>query len=274
MDRAPQLGRKLFTCAVVISPPKAQWAPIQAIREKHDSAYERWMPHVNLLFPFVPPEDFATAAALASAALKDIEPFDLTFDSFKSFNHGQKSVIWLNPTPVDKVKAVQAALTRAFPFCTEQSTKSAEGFNPHLTVAQWKTQTAPSAIQNFTQGTLPKVQSFRCESVDIISRDGDVPFIVHCTVPFGGGAIVTHVTTAPADNSEKLKQIFIGSLSPSMTGDGLKQLFESRGYTVTKASVVSGKRFGFVSLSSAEEVTKCLEKEKGVIDGYRISHAK
>ena len=31
---------------------------IQAIRQKHDPAYERWMPHINFCFPFVDPQYF------------------------------------------------------------------------------------------------------------------------------------------------------------------------------------------------------------------------
>lgn len=39
-------------CCVI--PPKGVWDPIQEIRKRYDSAYNRWMPHVNLLFPFIP----------------------------------------------------------------------------------------------------------------------------------------------------------------------------------------------------------------------------
>jgi hypothetical protein len=40
--------RKYFTSALTIIPPKQYWAPIQAIREKHDRAFNRWMPHINM----------------------------------------------------------------------------------------------------------------------------------------------------------------------------------------------------------------------------------
>lgn len=37
-------AQKVVTSAVVISPPVEQWGPIQAIREKHDKAFPRWLP--------------------------------------------------------------------------------------------------------------------------------------------------------------------------------------------------------------------------------------
>lgn len=33
-------------------------ALIQEIREKHDPAFERWPPHINVSFPFVDPSRF------------------------------------------------------------------------------------------------------------------------------------------------------------------------------------------------------------------------
>jgi len=45
---------KAETSAIVVSPPPQAWEPIQDIRVKHDKAYSRWMPHINLIFPFVP----------------------------------------------------------------------------------------------------------------------------------------------------------------------------------------------------------------------------
>lgn len=43
----PAVVEKSFEAAVIIMPPKEQWAQIQAIREKYDKAFVRWMPHVR-----------------------------------------------------------------------------------------------------------------------------------------------------------------------------------------------------------------------------------
>jgi len=56
------------------------------------------MPHVNLLYPFVSADKFADAATKLSAALKDLEPFEVTFDTFNFFAHSGSSNVWLNPS--------------------------------------------------------------------------------------------------------------------------------------------------------------------------------
>jgi 2'-5' RNA ligase len=55
------------------------------------------MPHVNLLFPFLFPEQFERAAEQVSLALAKIEPFETIFDSVQHFQHGSSCVVWLHP---------------------------------------------------------------------------------------------------------------------------------------------------------------------------------
>lgn len=52
------LKKKVFHTALVITPPLNCIEKIQEIRKVHDKAYERWMPHVNMAFPFFDPVDF------------------------------------------------------------------------------------------------------------------------------------------------------------------------------------------------------------------------
>jgi hypothetical protein len=40
--------------ATVIIPPEHVWGPFQAIRQKHDSRVGRRMPHITLIYPFLP----------------------------------------------------------------------------------------------------------------------------------------------------------------------------------------------------------------------------
>src|SRR5262249_27220192 len=42
------------TTAVVVIPPADAWPPIQALRERYDRQFRRWMPHITLLYPFRP----------------------------------------------------------------------------------------------------------------------------------------------------------------------------------------------------------------------------
>src|SRR5437016_14059276 len=51
-------GPKTPTSAVVWIPPDSIWETIQAIRRRYDRHLSRWMPHVTLLYPFRPREQF------------------------------------------------------------------------------------------------------------------------------------------------------------------------------------------------------------------------
>lgn len=55
---------KTHKTAVVLIPPEECWPPIQAIRQEHDRHVRRWMPHMTMIYPFRPKEQFATMAEL------------------------------------------------------------------------------------------------------------------------------------------------------------------------------------------------------------------
>jgi len=74
-----------------------------AICSKHDQAYKRWMPHINLLYPFIMDdvngEAFSMASKMLTPVLAEISPFSIRFDvnSFRYFKHGKNCTLWLKP---------------------------------------------------------------------------------------------------------------------------------------------------------------------------------
>ncbi|KAK6171538.1 hypothetical protein SNE40_019706 [Patella caerulea] len=85
--------------AVVIIPPKLVWEQIQNIRSQYDKAYQRWMPHINLMYPFMPDTKFSSLVPELEIKLMKIKPFLISFtsDSFGYFEHGQSCGMWLKP---------------------------------------------------------------------------------------------------------------------------------------------------------------------------------
>jgi len=100
---------KLHTSTLALVPPEEAWPPIQDVRERlRDKGLYRWPPHINLLYPFVPEDDFAAAAdALAPAAASN-PPFELSLDAFGVFGGRHRGVLYLCPS----APAEQAALCR------------------------------------------------------------------------------------------------------------------------------------------------------------------
>ena len=165
---------KVHTSAICIIPPAASWSQIQAIRAVHDKSYIRWMPHINLMYPFYEDEgsNFQKAAESAAKALQNFEPFkvksfffieigfispaidyrfieQLYFDNlqislgeFKYFRHYRSSTLWLDPqtTAKNSLRTLHEALLTVFPDCKDLSNdpkRGINGFTPHLSVGQW-----------------------------------------------------------------------------------------------------------------------------------------
>jgi poly(A) polymerase len=175
--------------AVVLIPPDAVWEPIQALRRKHDSKFNRWMPHVTLLYPFLPEESFDEAEALLAEALLGMKPFEVTLTGFHHFEHRANVTAWLRPEdqPHGALKALHAALEQAMPECDEQGRKSERGFTPHLSVGQLPRSGAADITRTLAGWEKHwRPLTFEARDVCIIRRKGDTPFEVVRRIPLGG----------------------------------------------------------------------------------------
>ncbi len=190
----------VYRSAVVVIPSAEVLPAIQAIRRRYDRRFDRWMPHINLLYGFVPEEYFEEAAQAISLALAQLQPFEVTLTSFETFTHRSSSTAWLRPVaqPPDALHQLQAVLQQLFPQCDEQSKKSAAGFTPHLSVGQFST--AQEAREQ-----LPSWHplSFLAESVALISRRGDEPFEVRYRVHLGQGSKGEYSIPSPVEQASR-----------------------------------------------------------------------
>jgi len=155
--------------AVVLVPPPESWPPIQAIRQVHDRQFRRWMPHVTLLYPFLPRAALAQAIPAAAEGLAVIRGFQVVLARFDAFRHrGGTFTLWLAPEPKDALVALQAALVRRFPEC-DAVNRLGGGFTPHLSVGQARGEDEVRALRSELAGWKPL--AFTARSVTIIVRD-------------------------------------------------------------------------------------------------------
>jgi 2'-5' RNA ligase len=134
-------GNKTHNTAVVLIPPDELWPPIQTIRRKHDRHIRRWMPHITMIYPFRPQEEFGVMAEKFLVACQQIEPFEVQLRDFHSFHHGRGNyTLWLAPEPAEKIIQLQTALWEVVPDCDEVR-KHKSGFTPHLSVGQVRSNT-------------------------------------------------------------------------------------------------------------------------------------
>ncbi len=171
-----------YQSAIVIIPSPEKWAPIQAIRKKYDSKVARWMPHITLIYGFLPNTYFEDAALAIQAKLLGISSFSIALEDYGFFQHRKNVTAWLNPI-AEELKPLHKILQEIFPQCTDEI-KQANGFNPHLSVGQFES-------KEVAQTKLPKWKNLELEVHDIalISRTKDGPFQVDCRIALGTGAI-------------------------------------------------------------------------------------
>jgi 2'-5' RNA ligase len=175
-----------YATAVVLIPPPEVWAPIQEIRARRDRHYHRWMPHVTLLYPFRPREEFPARVEQFAAVCADRAPFTMTLSRFEFFFHGRESyTLWLAPEPKNPSVQLQAALQRTVPECSDVS-RYPGGFTPHLSVGQARGHAAKVNLLASLQQTWRPL-SFQVTEISLIWR-GEPPddvFRVDLTIPLG-----------------------------------------------------------------------------------------
>lgn len=198
-------------------PPVEAWDPIQRIRQFHDKGFYRWMPHINLFYPFYEDgsEAFDSAPNRAQVALKALEPFKLRLSLFDSFEHSPRSsTVWLKPEPTTGIKSklrrparlaaakvsetssvddavlktLHTALLRIFPECTDLShdpTRGITEFNPHLSVGGWQGPVeSGQAMKELSDGWSPI--EFLVDAVYLITRvKKSDPFTLRWKIPLG-----------------------------------------------------------------------------------------
>lgn len=171
--------------AVAAIPPQECWEPIQAIRRVHDRQIGRWMPHVNLLYPFVQAEQLCKSLPLLTEACAAVAPFAVTLAHFRSFRHPSgNATLWLAPEPAEEFSRLQRELYARFPEW-DDLTRFSAGFPPHLSVGQARSAEESRCLLNEVQSTWTPLP---CEltAVAVIQRGPDSPFRVVQWVPLGG----------------------------------------------------------------------------------------
>ncbi|RHY33459.1 hypothetical protein DYB32_001638 [Aphanomyces invadans] len=108
------------------------YACVQGIRHHHDKSFDRWPPHINLVYPFLANPSTQIDAILARVAAA----VEATFPAVHHFVHSKKSAtIFLDPdneSTRPQLQAIQAAVQAAFPECNHDT----RPFVPHLTLGQ------------------------------------------------------------------------------------------------------------------------------------------
>jgi RNA 2',3'-cyclic 3'-phosphodiesterase len=175
---------KTHDAAVVVIPERDLWEPIQAIRQRYDRHFDRWMPHITLLYPFQPREMFDQADPALRRACASVPRFRATLARMHFFAHGRdRFTMWLAPDPAAPFVQLQSALQAQFPDCDDVS-RHGSGFVPHLSLGQAAGRAQlDHRLAELRAGWRPF--DFQVASIALLFREGEAPFAVERTMPLG-----------------------------------------------------------------------------------------
>lgn len=214
-----QTIQPVYQSAIVIIPPKELWPSIQSIRKLYDKKIDRWMPHITLIYGFIPEEHFKEASKLILQALSLLQPFTITLTGFKTFTHRKSATAWLEPvtSPNNLLTLLQSTLQKLFPECNEQTSRSS-GFTPHLSVGQFDSPLLALKL-------LPEWQKveFQVNSVALISRRADKPFEIRYEVPIGKNQASINKALSTSETWQESLISTLDKLSPSITKEQKSQ---------------------------------------------------
>lgn len=171
----------------MVLPPASVAAALEPIRRAHDRKVGRWMPHVNLLYPFRPPQEWDEALPRVREVAAARAPFRVELRRFRWFEHGRGyATIWLEPESGGALEELHRALWEVFPDCDDVRRHDA-GFTPHLSVGQARgADRGRALLAELTAGWRPL--SFQATEVALLARDPEGPFEVGARVALGSCA--------------------------------------------------------------------------------------
>ncbi|MHC4479901.1 MAG: 2'-5' RNA ligase family protein, partial [Planctomycetota bacterium] len=156
---------------------------------EHDPQVGRWMPHVTMLYPFVPERELARVAARLGPLCAAELPFSVTLRDFGHFAHGgSRATVWLRPEPAGAARGLQRRLLEGFPWCDDTG-RFARGFTPHLSVGRWPVGEVSRAIAELRETWQPL--RWKARRVCLIARpdDREAPFAIRHSLPLGTGTV-------------------------------------------------------------------------------------
>ncbi|TPX15005.1 uncharacterized protein E0L32_004835 [Thyridium curvatum] len=124
--------------ALCIIPPSHLWSSIDKLRALYDKAFEKWPPHVNLVYPFVRVESLERSAELLQSAVQSWKQHSadgrlrIQLDSAGVFPHKHDNTIYIHDSDEDRNASLQRLRRAVLHSLGQQDAK----YQMHLTVGQ------------------------------------------------------------------------------------------------------------------------------------------
>lgn len=149
-------------------------AKVNSIREKYDKAYPRWMPHINLFFPFMTENQFNSIKYELTEALSKVNSFTINLKEIESFS--QKKEVTCNLRPDQKSLKPLEDLFTVVQKIVKMEPKHGK-FVPHLTLGQCPKK-EKDAFLAMLKKEFDNGHQLYINKLDFLTRTETTPFVI------------------------------------------------------------------------------------------------
>lgn len=157
--------------ALCIIPPSVNCADIDRLRELYDKGYGRWPAHINLIYPFVAPENLPRAHQQIKAqfdhSLDTSESQTITLSEVGMFKHRNNSTMFIQESASQPESYMASLRTMALQALGQKPSPS----NLHLTIGQTEDNTLFSQQFLLSKARLLPALQFRIGALAILVRE-------------------------------------------------------------------------------------------------------
>lgn len=242
------------------------------------------MPHIPIVYPFVPNDDFPRAATQLAPVLKNIKPFNIKLSKIGSYQSKTGATVYAVPetTPANAINDLQRALETVLPEYNDLVLKNESGFPPHLTLGQFDKEGIEETVAKIQAQWTPI--DYDVKELYMVSRNGDVPFEVRLTLPFAGEQPSKEYEENPQvfrprdrrrDNTAARYKLFVSNLSWNVDSQALLDLFKDhrakKGYVIMDKIRDRSRGYGFVEFETEADQQAALQAVQGrEVDGRQV----
>jgi 2'-5' RNA ligase len=139
LSRPESISLNSPNTALCIIPPEHLWPKFDRLRSLYDKAYEKWPPHINLVYPYVPVESLPSASALVASEmgsiLKDasLDAIKVRLDAADVFSHRHDNTIFVCDNDKERVSRLEELRNFALRALGQNTTTK---YRMHLTIGQ------------------------------------------------------------------------------------------------------------------------------------------
>ncbi|KAI0428286.1 hypothetical protein F5Y09DRAFT_291584 [Xylaria sp. FL1042] len=147
-----------FDTALCVIPPKRFWPLFNGLRSLYDKAYEKWPPHINLLYPYVEVENLlGTAEMITSVASQmGLQPVKICLNAADIFAHRHDNTIFVYDNDKERRERLRNLRKAALRVLGHTSM---EKYRMHLTIGQSpELSSSPHKMLLEKASLLPKVE--------------------------------------------------------------------------------------------------------------------